>query len=373
MAGLYVHIPFQRTPHAYDDSYAVDVDSADCSRFVSALRRELRSKANTYVTREPISTLYAGGGRPSLLSLGSVHSLLRTFIDVFDTSELQEATVEVAPADATSDYLHGLRRMGIDRLSLPVLSFFPSALRAVDAPHTTHEAIRAIRRARTVGFNTLSVDLLFGGADQSLADWRAVLQLAVAMDLPHLTLIEADGPSVASDDALANRFKFAMRFLQSEGYNQHELTHFARDGHHSRHQENYYAHANQLGMGPSAESFWWPRRTADGNAQRWANVADLDEYANLLNDGASPVSYRDPLDRTALAQEYVMLRLRTRAGLDLNRLEHQYGCDLRAEHGDTLDRLCDNGLLHRTNNTIHLSNRGVLVADAIARRLLPTD
>lgn len=374
VAGLYVHVPFQRAPHTYEDGYAVDVDTADPSQYVTALCRELRMQANTYTARETTRTLYAGGGRPSLLPLGSVHSLLRTFVDVFAPTTLEEATAEVHPADATPDYLHGLQRMGIDRLSLPVLSFFPSDLRAIDAAHTAQDAIQALRRARTAGFDNLSIDLLFGWPEQSLSDWKAVLQLAVGLGIPHVTLIEADsqlGP-VASDEALAHRLEVAMRFLQSEGYDQYELTHFARDGYHSLHQEHYYAHENQIGVGPSAESFWWPRRRRDGQAQRWANVADLDEYVRLLSEGASPVAYRETLDRIELAEEYVLLRLRTRAGLNLTRLANRYGFDLQAEHGEVLARLHDNGLIHRDDERLRLTNRGVLVADAIARRLLPS-
>lgn len=368
-----MHIPLQHVPHPYDDGYAVDADTADLSPFVSALRKELRSHTDTHAVREPMSTLHIGGGRPSLLPLGSIHSLLRTFIDIFDTSVFEEATAETYPADATTGYLRGLQRMGINRVHLPVLSFFPSALQAIDAPHTAAEAVRAIRRVEETGFDSLSIDLLFGRPDQTLSDWRAVLQLAVGMDLPHLTLIEATnnlGPT-ASDEVIADQLEFAIRFLQSEGYNQYELTHFAKDGHSSLHQKNYYAHGNQLGAGPSAESFWWPRRNHPGNAHRWANVADLDEYVSLLNETTSPVAYRETLDRIELAREYIMLRLRTRAGLDLDHLCGQYGVDLPAERGDELDQLRDKGLIHWKERTVRLTNQGVLKADAITQRLLP--
>lgn len=375
MAGLYVHIPFQRAPHTYDDSDAVDPASVDLSTFVSALRRELRSKAHTYTARSPISTLYIGGGCSSLLSLGALHSILQTVRDTFDASDVKEATIEIHPADATPSYLHGLRRMGVDRLSLPVLSFFPSALQAVNASHTADDAIQAVRQARTAGFDTLSIDLLFGWPNHSLSDWQAVLRMVVAMGLPHVTLLEADerlGP-VAPDETLADQFECAMRLLQSEGYDQNELTHFAQQGHYSLHQRQYYAHENQLGVGPSAESFWWPRRHRDGTAQRWTNVADLSEYETLISDGASPVSVCETLDRIALAREYVMLRFRTRSGLDLHHLHNRYGVDLQRENEDMLNRLRDEDLLDQHDATLRLTNKGVLVAEAIAQRLLPSD
>ena len=375
MAGLYVHVPFRRTSQIYDESYAVDVGETDMSTFVTALQTELRADARTFAAEEPITTIYAGGGRPSLLPLKSVHSILTTVVDVFDASSFEEGTAELTPADATPRYMRGLKRMGFDRLSIPVLSFFPTDLQAIEAPHSAEEAVEALRLARVTGFDDLSIDLLFGWPEQSRSDWRASLKLAVELQVPHVTLIEAPeraGP-VADAEIRADQLEFAMTFLQSEGYEQYELTHFARPGHRSAHQEAYYAHGNYLGLGPSAASFWWQNRSRAAVGRRWANVSDLQEYAALLKDGASPVAYRETLRPTALAREFVLLRLRTTEGLDLHHLATRYGVDLHAEHGSAIDALLDRGLLHRDVHRVRLTNQGRLLADAIAQRLLPSD
>lgn len=374
MAGLYVHVPFRRTAHAYDESYAVDVESADRSAFVTALQRELRADARTYAAEEAITTIYAGGGRPSLLPLKSVHSILTTVVDVFDASSFEEGTAEINPADVTPDYMRGLKRMGFDRLSIPILSFFPADLQAIGAPHSAEEAVEALRMTRLIGFDDVSIDLLFGWPEQSVSDWRAVLTLAVELDVPHVTLIEAteSAAPVAGTETRADQLEFAMTFLQSEGYEQYELTHFARPGHRSAHQEAYYAHGNYLGLGPSAASFWWQNRSRAAVGRRWTNVSDLAEYAALLDDGASPVAYRETLSPTALAREYVLLRLRTTQGIDLDRLDNRYGVDLVAEHETVLDSLQERGLLHHDERSVRLTNQGRLLADAIAQQLLPS-
>ncbi len=372
MAGLYIHVPFHRDPHVYDEQYAVPVDEADVSQFETALQRELLSYAQSYAEEEPITTAYVGGSRPSLLPVSTAHSLLRTVVDVFDASAFEEATAEVNPADATAGYLHRLRRLGFDRLSLDVLSFFPDDLQTLEAPHSAEDAVRALQQAREAGFETLSVDLLFGWTGQPLSHWKAVLRCAVEMNVPHLTIVEAtaeEGP-VVSDEARADRLEFAMTFLQSEGYDQYELTHFARPGHRSAHQEHYYAHGNYLGLGPTAESFWWVHREDGFAARRWSNVRDLDQYASLLDGRYPPVAFRRTLNRAELAHEYVLLRLRTSEGLDLDVLDRRYGVDLSSSRPDLLDRLQEENLIRVNEQILCLTNRGRLVADAIAKRLL---
>ncbi len=370
MAGLYVHVPFRRAARSTDESDYVVTDNPDVSQFETALCQELRYYAQDYADDEPMRTIYAGGGRPSLLPLSTVHAILTTLLDVFDASHFEEATAEINPADASLRYIHGLKRLGFDRLSLSVQSFFPDVLQALDAPHTAAEAIQTLKLAREANFETLSVDLLFGVPHQSLDTWEATLRQVVEMRVPHVTITEAPADEADTEKKRAKQLKRAITLLQSEGYKQHELTHFAKPGHRSAHQKNYYEHGNYLGIGPSAESFWWPSRS--DRARRWTNVSDIERYADLLRQRYPPVSYRKTLAKTALAEEYILLRLRTRTGLDLNRLQTQYGLDLRAQKEEVLDRLIDENLIHDEEDTVRLTLQGRLVTDAITERLLPS-
>jgi len=369
VAGLYIHIPLRRAPHAYDESVAVDVDTADVDRFVAALRRELRLYVEEYAAEDPLRTIYIGGGRPSLLSREQVRSVLATLNDCTDLSAVEEVTIEVHPADAQEDYLQALRQMGIGRVSVGALSFFPSDLRAIHAPHSAEQVTQAFRTLRAVGFQNVSVDLLFGWPDQTASEWKATLDRASELNLPHVTLLEATPANgdVASEDVLAHRLEYAMTYLRAEGYTQYELTHFARPGARSTHQVQYYAHENQLGLGPSAESFWWGHR-GQPIARRWSNVDDLDRYVKLLKDRFPPVAFRQTLDRTALATEYLLLRLRTNDGLDLDQLAARYGVDL-AEAAALLDRLESEGLAEVDDRHLRLTDRGRLVTDAITEKL----
>lgn len=374
MAGLYVHVPFRRARRSYDEAYYVVTDESDFSGYARALCQELQYYAREYASEESITTIYAGGGRPSLLPLDTAHTLLTSVLEVFDGSAIEEATAEINPADAELRYLNGLRRVGFDRFSIEVLSFFAEDLAEIDAPHSVSDVEQTLQYARQVGFENLSVDLLFGWPRQSFENWKASLQKAVELEIPHITVLETP----TSEDEhrprveRAKRLEFAMSYLLDEGYEQYELTHFARPGYRSVHQENYYTHGNHLGLGPAAQTFWWTDREDNPLARRWSNVSDIERYVDLLDNRHPPIAYRQTLNQTALAREYVLLRLRTQEGLNLDVLENSYGRDLRTSHEDLLTHLADEGLIHDDNAThVCLTPEGRLVADGITERLLP--
>ncbi len=424
MAGLYFHIPFRRARRPYDDAYyevLPDDASGDAAlqRFVDAVDAELRLYARQHADDEPVRTIHAGGGRPSLLPIKHVRSLLSTVLEVFDTSVFQESTAEINPADATTSYLTGLHNLGFDRLSIEVLSFYPGDLRTLQAPHSGADAVRAIRAAKSTGFNTFAVDLAFGWPHQSMEMWERNVQQAIDMGVPGITLIEcspapseplpepssgassssasssgksSSGKSSSGESAQANRdhadrdhadrdhamqqakqYRRAMELLDAHGYEGYELTHFARPGHASKHVRNTYAHGSYIGVGPSAESFWWPGRSPDRSATRWTNVSNVDEYARLLTNRYPPIAYRQTSDWTTLVREYIFFRLRTDDGLDLADLNDRYGYDLRGKRGAFLRKLVDNNLVDGLDNALlQLTPSGRLVADGITERLLPS-
>lgn len=360
VAGLYLHIP-QR----------VDRRSSDHSAFMTALTDEFEHYTSP-TTEEPFTTLYVGG-RPFLLPAGSIRTLAHSLRNEIESNRIEEVTVEINPADASSRQLRELHQLGVTRLSIEGLSFVPEDLRTSGASHSVDEVVGAIERARQMGFRSLSVDLHFGGPGQSLSNWKASLQRAVDLRVPHVVLHELNPGDDRTDaeEERAECLAFAMTFLKAKGYEQYELTHFARPGHRSRHQENYYAHGNYLGLGPGAESFWWPNRSTNTMAQRWSKVEDTEAYLEHLARGEFPVAHRETLDHTALAREYVLLRLRTDEGLNLDVLDTRYGVDLRARRSSTLHRLVEEGLIHDEPDRVRLTHRGCLLTDAITQRLLP--
>lgn len=361
MAGLYLHIP----PRPHRRSF-------DNSAFAKALSREL-DHYSPRTTEESFRTLYVRGWSAPLLS-GASRILPPSLRKETGGGSIEEVTVELSPTAVPSRQLSALRQFGVTRLSIEGLSFVAEDLRAIDASHSVDEIVDVIEQVRQLGFSSFSVDLHFGGPGQSLANWKASLQRAVELRVPHIALHEF-GPNDESregSEKQAECLAFAMTFLRARGYEQYELTHFARPGHRSHHQEHYYAHGNYLGLGPGAESFWWPDRSANTTAQRWSNVDAPESYVECLTRGEPPVAQRETLDRGALAREYVLLRLRTNEGLNLDVLDSRYGVDLRPRKSSTLHRLAEEGLIHDDPDRVRLTNRGCLLADAITLRLLPS-
>lgn len=367
VAGLYVHVPFRAAPRPYDDAYTVIDRAPDASALATAMAHEIDRYANSLLADKAIRTVYVGGARPSLCDPTTLRPLLDALGGVLQPSAIEEVTVELHPVDASPRRLSALRRWGVTRLSIEGLSFVADDLTTIGAAHSPDDLSRTIHESRCAGFDHLSVDLVFGGTHQSRASWKASLQRAVSLDIPHLTLHELEeGPA----DERADRLAFAYTFLRAKGYEPYELTHFARPGHRSSHQEHVYNHGSIVGIGPGAESFWRPDCPEAGTARRWSNVADLTTYVERLTRGESPVVRDETLDLPELTREYVLLRLRTEEGLNLTTLANRYDVSLDAQKTATLRRLRDEGLIQEDPTRVRLTDRGRLLADAITKRLL---
>ena len=366
-AALYVHVPFRLARRKYDDAAYGPLSPQARRRYQSAVQVEATDYVAPRLSDGPLQSIYVGGGRPSLLPLDALRQL---FAALPATGSAREVTMEVAPADATPDYLDGLAELGVTRLSLAGLSFSPAVLRALDAPHTAGDVVRAIETARAAGFNTVAVDLLFGMDGLSSETWNSTLQRARTLDIPHLSIVEVS--SAAPEDAVADQLERALSLLREAGYEHYSLTHFAQPGRRSAHQEHYDRHGAFFGLGPSATSLWWnDAPTASGiRARRWSNAEDLDTYAERLRRGESPAVHQEDLDAPALAREYILIRLRTRDGVSLPVLRRRYNLDLRNTAGALLDRLRTRGLIHDAPDRVRLTDRGRLLTDAITRRIL---
>lgn len=366
MAGLYVHIPFRATPCLYDDSPIVLARPPHRS-YLRAVQQEMAHYAQRYA--EPIRTVYFGGGRPSLLDLEALDTLLGAIRDHFAAADAEEVTLELNPADAAPQYLRGVRNLGVDRLSLDVMSFYAEDLSALQAPHSAVQAEAAIAAVHDAGFDRFSVDLLFGWAAQDPLHWKANLQKAVRLGAPHIAIQECTGDQLAeAPDAMrTDQYRFAVDFLTDHEYEHYEISHFARPGQRGLHNQRHWDHTNYLGLGPSAHSFWWD----DLPAHRWSNVRNLARYEALLRQRHRPTAQQTPLDLPALADEYVLLRLRTRDGLDLDTLRTRYGVDLQTRSAHLLERLVRDDYLEPLHDRrVRLTERGMLLCDTVTQQLL---
>jgi oxygen-independent coproporphyrinogen-3 oxidase len=379
LAGLYVHVPFCVRRCSYCDFYFVTT-RRDTGVFVRALETEIEAYGREFGSIEPVETLYFGGGTPSLLPLEGVARVVAAVEKHFDTSALAEVTLEMNPEDAAPDYLRGLKALGVTRLSLGVQSFFDEDLRFMNRVHDAITAVRAVEAVADV-FDDFSVDLIFGRPEQPFEYWGANLEKAVGLGVPHLSCYSLTvekktplGKQVArglvvpeGDETLRARFLFTHDYLTARGFSHYEVSSFARPGHRSRHNSTYWRHANYLGFGPSAHSFWKKTRSL---AHRWSNVRHLGHYQALLQGHELPLEAREEVGPDALADEAVLLGLRRLdEGLDLAALARDYGVDLLVEKHAEVAALEGAGLLTAEPGRVRLTPEGATVADAVAVKL----
>ena len=328
MAGLYLHIPFCKRICAYCDFFR----SADLRRLgdtLDAMHAELVRRQD-YLGGEPLRTRYFGGGTPSLCSPRQIAGLLARAADLFDCSAVEETTLEANPDDLDGPRLEAWRQAGIDRLSIGIQSFDDDCLRLMNRRHTAAQAVRAVRLARTAGFDNITVDLIFGvpgfTGDSLRRSLDAVLRLAPEhVSAYHLTVEPgtvfgrqaAQGRFAPVDEETSQEeFLTVHRTLADAGYEHYEVSNFALPGRRARHNAAYWHGRKYLGIGPAAHSY-------DGSRRHW-NVASVERYI-----AGEPPEY-ETLSEHDRFNEYLMTRLRTAEGIDTDEIARLFG-SARAE------------------------------------------
>ncbi len=380
MAGLYIHVPFCMQRCVYCDFYFV-TGQRDHSAFVEALCMELGQAARRGFN-ETVATIYLGGGTPSRLASCDIARILAATNSAFDTSRVTEVTIELNPEDTTAPYLRELRELGINRVSLGIQSFFDDDLRFMNRSHNASEATRALELVAESDLDSYSVDLIFGLPKQSRARWAANLDRLAAFGPPHVSTyaltIEAKTPlhkqvarglvTPVAGETMAALYQTTMDTLRECGLEHYEISSFSKPGHRARHNQRYWTHANYLGFGPSAHSFWWDRTSA---AQRWSNVRNLRKYLSLVRSSKDATDSRETLTLETLGAERIMLGLRTAEGVEMSVLKDIYGIDLMTVNGKAIKSLVQAGLLSCADGFLRLTDRGKHVCDSVTTRLLP--
>ncbi|HEX5040552.1 MAG TPA: radical SAM family heme chaperone HemW [Candidatus Limnocylindria bacterium] len=335
---LYVHVPFCRLLCAYCDFVTVGGRAADIPRYVDGLVAEIGLRPADGELR----TISFGGGTPSLLAPEQVARVIDAAKDRWSRFALAEVSLEANPSRRERPDWAGLRDAGVTRISLGVQSLLDADLVALARGHDAAEAREAFARARDAGFESVSIDLIYGIPGQGIADWADGLEAAIVLGPDHIScyalqLILAPDEWAAvprsgalrwrrrmadlQDDAVAaEQYRLAESMLADAGYRHYELSSWARPGHESRHNGAYWARRPYTGVGAGAHSF-------DGLAERSWNVGDLDAYLAAVEAGRRPLGGKDPLDEPARAFEAMALGLRLIDGLQRRSFADEFGSD----------------------------------------------
>ena len=371
--GIYVHVPFCSAVCPYCDFSVLAAREPARLAFVDTLLAELALIDDAV---GPYRSLYLGGGTPSILPADALARLFEAIRGRFGATDDARISFEANPEDVTPDALATWRELGIDTLSLGVQSFDDESLRFLGRRHDGASAERAIEAALGAGFETVSVDLIFGlpGRDESVLadDLERVVEFGAGhVSCYQLTIhagtvfgrrAEAGELREADEPTQAARFRATHSTLAAAGYEAYEVSNFAREPRHrSRHNCGYWEHRPYLGLGPSAHSFVEPRR--------WWNERSTDAWESAVRDGRRPVADSEQLEPRQLALEALMLGLRTAAGVDLERIARRWGVDVEQGNRARIEALEREGLITVDRSRLRPTSAGMAVADGLARML----
>ncbi|MCR4922134.1 MAG: radical SAM family heme chaperone HemW [Bacteroidaceae bacterium] len=368
MAGIYIHVPFCKSRCAYCDFFSTTSGEAWMRRYADALVREMAARRAEW-TLPKVDTLYLGGGTPSCLPAELVLQILRSAAALYPLSDNAEVTIEANPDDVTDDWLRALGAAPINRISMGVQTFDDALLALIHRRHSSRQAVSAVDACRERGLHNISLDLIYGLPDQTLAMWESDVRKALSMPIAHLSayaLTYEEGTPLArmrdnnkvaeADEELMSEMYQRLCTMAAEAGMQHyEISNFALPGCQSRHNSSYWQGEPYLGFGPGAHSY-------DGHRTRRWNLPDLARY---VAEAEVPMEY-EVLSDDELYDEYIMTRMRTRRGADLSSLP-----DNRREYCLSMARPhLANGRLRREGNCLVLTQEGLFVSNDIISDLM---
>lgn len=369
--GVYVHVPFCRQKCAYCDFYSrrcQDEKLMDtyCQAVGSHFQQYFREKGVF-----EIDTVYFGGGTPSLLGGKRLVALLAALRKCAQVSKTAEITVECNPESTDGKLLKQLRRAGVNRLSFGVQSSDDGELKALGRLHTFDQAKRAVEQAQSLGFDNISLDLMYGLPGQTMNKWeKSVYEVAslaprhlsaYALKLEKGTPMYRQNPQLPDDDTQAEMYLNAVKWLAAAGFEQYEISNFAKPGFRSRHNSKYWDLSQYLGFGPSAHSFF--------GGKRFSFAADTQVYIQGVAGGPGLVEEADEVASFRRHGEYIMLRLRTTDGIEEEEFYRRFRLEF-APYAQKLQKYIQPGYCQYENGRWRLTPQGMFVSNAILVDLL---
>jgi len=367
LAGIYVHIPFCKQSCSYCDfhfstslKYKTDI--------IQALVKEIASK-KSYVS-ECINTIYFGGGTPSLLSNDELKLIIEAIYENYNVANNIEFTLECNPDDLSAGKLKSLQKIGVNRLSIGVQSFFDDDLKFFNRAHNSQEAERSIKMSQDVGVDNITIDLIYGSPLLTNKKWLTNLQKVKEFDVPHLSAygltvepktalehqIKSGKIKPLSDKITIKQYQSLILETRQMGLIQYEVSNFGKENYFSQHNSNYWKGEEYLGFGPSAHSYY-------GNKRLW-NIANNIEYINALNKNGYYFE-EETIDEKTAFNEYILTRLRTMWGVDLDYISVKFNDEINAHFKLELKPYLNSSYLQQLNNKVVLTDNGMLIADRI--------
>lgn len=371
MPGIYLHIPFCDTKCIYCDFYSI-TNHARKDEFLSSVEKEIISFSKELNERS-YDSIFFGGGTPSLLSYSDLNKLFETLYKHYNISPDTEITIEANPGTLDKNKLAEFKKLPINRLSFGIQSFNDDELKYLTRIHSSVEAVDTVKSAQDAGYANINIDLIFALPNQSLQSWQDNLNKAVELDTQHISayslifeegtplfsMREAGKAKQADIELEQQMYEYTMEFLSSKGFQQYEISNYAKTGYECRHNLKYWTLEEYIAFGPSASSYI-------GN-KRWTNARNIGKYIELIETGKPAYDFIETIDKETSITEHIMLGLRSR-GIFFNDFKTRYNIDFKANYSKPINLLITNGFAELTENHFRLTPKGYAVCDEIAAK-----
>lgn len=371
MAGIYIHIPFCKQACSYCD-FHFSTNLKNRSRIIESIIQEMIMRQN-YLEEEPIETIYFGGGTPSLLTKKELDVVLNQVYKTFPIAKEVEVCLEANPDDLNKQKLIDLNDLEINRLSIGVQSFHNEDLIFMNRAHNSDEAKTCIKTAQDVGFENISIDLIFGSQTTSNQMWEENLNVFFSLDIPHLSsysltleektkldyLIKTGKANKLDEDKNFQQYLILQDSIDSNGFEQYELSNYCKNQAISKHNTSYWSHVKYLGLGPSAHSFNLKER-------QW-NVSNNSLYIKGIAENNLAFE-KELLSERDRYHDYLITRLRTKWGILYKDLETLFSKQL-IEHFKNKSNLINPELVKKESSGIKIPRQHLFQSDEVIRSL----
>lgn len=392
MAGIYIHVPFCKSKCAYCNFFSLASEKKVID-FVDALKREIIARKD-YLHDEKVETIYFGGGTPSLLPIKCVEEILVILHKNFNISSSPEITLEINPDTVEKNQLFQLKKLGVNRMSVGIQSFHDDDLKYLGRRHDSKHALQIIDDLKSVGFDKLTLDLIYGIPTLTEEKWNKNLDIFFDTEISHLSAyaltvepktilgqkIEKEILQNVDEETIIRHYEILIERTKENAFEHYEISNFAKEGCRSQHNSIYWNDIKYLGLGPSAHSY-------DGSSRQW-NVANLTQYIDADFDANYDTDYdadydadfdtdtdsglyfeKEILTKDDKFNEYVMTSLRTSWGCNVKKITTDYGISYANHFLKNIKKYLDSGVMINRDDNFILTDKGMLLADGIAAEL----
>ncbi|MBC2165877.1 oxygen-independent coproporphyrinogen III oxidase [Listeria booriae] len=375
MTAVYIHIPFCEHICYYCDFNKVFLEGQPVDEYVDLLIKEMEMVTKRH-TISPVETVFVGGGTPTTLTEAQLAKLCSAISRLFPMTENAEFSFEANPGDLSISKLQVMKDHGVNRLSMGVQSFNNELLKKIGRIHTVDDVYQSVNNATQVGFENVSIDLIFSLPGQTEADFEDTLTKALDLDLPHYSaysliiepktifynLMQKGKLILPGEDAEANMYEKLMSTMEKHGRKQYEISNFAKPGYESRHNIVYWSNEHYFGFGAGAHGYI--------GETRYANYGPLKKYMQPLQNGDLPTFQQKELSLKEKMEEEMFLGLRKVAGVDKAHFQAKFGQSLDATFANAIDKTIEKGWLESTPESVRLTRRGRFLGNNVFQEFL---